>query len=329
MPLSPSKFARPRSLARGAGIGLGAAAALWTGIHGSSPAVKNWRLSEFAGERVGPLHVRSGGSGERVVVLLHGLVASGDVFGADFDALAPEYTVVVPDLLGFGRSLDETRPLFEPADHLHALDEVLHRLELDDRPIVIGAHSMGSAVAIRWAATLGPRVERIVCWGAPIYANAETVDAAIADSAPMARMFVADTRLAHMTCRLSCRHRTAAGWAAVAMTPSMPAAIARAASLHSWPAYRDAMNLLVAGTDWCHFTRRLANTNTDLKLVWGDNDPVGDKDYARLLLEGPSLEVGARGAGTRPMLGELRSVRGADHHLPMTHGPLCVSQLVG
>jgi len=299
---------------------------MWTGIHSSSPAVKNWDPSIFAGKRVGPLHVRSGGSGERVVVLLHGLVASGDVFGADFDDLAPENTVVVPDLLGFGRSLDEERSQFEPADHLHALDEVLHRLGLDDRPIVIGAHSMGSALAIRWAATLGARVERVVCWGAPVYANAETVDAAIADSAPMARMFVADTRLAHITCRLSCRHRTAAGWAAMAMTPSMPPAIARAASLHSWPAYRDAMNLLVAGTNWRHFLGRLANMNTDLRLVWGDKDPIGDKDYARSLLECPALEV--EGAGRRPMFGELRSVRGADHHLPMTHGPLCVSQLV-
>jgi len=325
--LSSSKSFGPRFMARGAGVGLGAAA-IWVGAHRSSPTVRNWRPSTLPGERVGPLHVRSGGSGERVVVLLHGLIASGDVFGADFDVLASDNTVVVPDLLGFGRSLDEARSQFEPDDHLDALDGVLNRLSLSEHPIAIGAHSMGSALAIRWAERLGNRVERIVCWGAPVYADAETVDAAIADSAPMARMFVADTRLAHMTCRLSCRHRTAAGWVAVAMTPSMPTAIARAASLHTWPAYRDAMNMLVGGTDWGHFTRLLADTNTDLLLVWGDDDPIGDRDYARSLVRGHPDGAEARVATGELLLGEVHSVRGADHHLPMTHGSLCASQLV-
>jgi len=326
VPQSPSKSTRPLSAARAGSLGLGAAAALWVGAHRSSTAVRNWRPSTLRGERVGPLYVRSGGSGDRVVVLLHGLVASGDIFGADFDPLASQGTVVVPDLLGFGRSLDEQRSQFEPADHLDALDGVLRRLSLDDRKIVIGAHSMGSAVAIRWAERLGNRVERIVCWGAPVYAGAETVNTAIADSAPMARMFVADTRLAHMTCKLSCRHRSAAGWAAAAMTPSMPTAIARAASLHSWPAYRDAMNLLVGGTDWSRYTRRLTETNTRLSFVWGDDDPIGDRDYARSLLG--CHPDGAGVAGGERMLGEVHSIQGADHHLPMTHGSLCASQLV-
>jgi pimeloyl-ACP methyl ester carboxylesterase len=43
--------------------------------------------------------VRTAGDGETAIVLLHGLPASGDTFGAAFDALARHGQLVVPDLL--------------------------------------------------------------------------------------------------------------------------------------------------------------------------------------------------------------------------------------
>lgn len=187
---------------------------------------------------------RSGGSGNRVVVLLHGLVATGDIFGRDFDDPADSVTVV-PDLLGFGRSKGETRTHFEPETHLDALDQMLIDLDLADRPLVIGAHPMGAALALRWAARRGAGVERIVCWGAPVYYDADAVDEALVSTGLMARLFAADTRGARRACEWNCRHRTAAGWVAATLAPSMPVTIARAASLHSWPAYRDAMAYLV------------------------------------------------------------------------------------
>ena len=88
--------------------------------------------------------MRHGGSANPVVVLLHGLVATGDVFGAAFDPIADQATLVVPDLLGFGRSLDDSRERFTPDDHLDALDEMLDALGLAARPV---AWHNGSAPA--------------------------------------------------------------------------------------------------------------------------------------------------------------------------------------
>jgi pimeloyl-ACP methyl ester carboxylesterase len=51
------------------------------------------------------------GSGERAFVLLHGLVTSSDTFGSSYDRLASYARLVVPDLLGFGRSM-----IFEPRE---------------------------------------------------------------------------------------------------------------------------------------------------------------------------------------------------------------------
>jgi pimeloyl-ACP methyl ester carboxylesterase len=290
----------------------GSAAAIggWTARHYSSPAVRRWRPSVLPTSAAGPLHVRHGGSNGPVVVLLHGLVATGDIFGAAFDQLTDTATVVVPDLLGFGLSLDESRSRFEPSDHLDALDAMLEQLGLDDRPLVLGAHSMGGAVAMRWAQRRQSQVERVTCWGPPIYPDHEAINEAIAESGAMARLFVSNTAWARAACQLNCAHRTLAGAAAAAMSPSLPIPIVRAASLHTWPAYRDAMDHLVSGTHWRACIDAAAKAGTNVELTWGINDRIGNRNYAASL-DGASTHV----------------VPDADHHLPITHAELCRDQL--
>lgn len=245
-----------------------------------------------------------------MIVLLHGLVATGDVFGAGFDPLADAATLVVPDLLGFGRSLDESRDRFEPGDHLDALDAMLAGLGLDQRPLVLGAHSMGGAVAMRWAERRGSQVQRVVCWGPPVYPDGASIDAALADSGVMARLFVANTAWARAACQINCAHRTLAGVVATAMTPSLPIPVARAASLHTWPAYRDAMAHLVSGTDWRSLVEAAGDAGTSVELTWGSQDPIGDRHHASKLIAA-----------------SVRVVPGAGHHLPITHAERCRNQL--
>lgn len=172
----------------------------------------------LAGRRHGGLHVRSGGNWGPTVPLLHGLLATGDAFGAAYDALAATRQVVVPDLLGFGRSLDEDRTDFGPDQHLDALDNALQHLGLPTIP-----SSLGPTRWERPSPCGGPRatpqlVERIVCWGPPLYPADSTVHTALADTGPLARLFATDCRLAHRLCAWSCRHRQLAGW----VTPSPP-----------------------------------------------------------------------------------------------------------
>lgn len=101
----------PRAVRRTATAGLvplGAAAG-WLIRHRSSRAVRCWRLGDGTHRIAGELSVRAMGDGDRAVILLHGLTASGDYFGAEYDRLADHAQLVIPDLLGFGRSLDEPR----------------------------------------------------------------------------------------------------------------------------------------------------------------------------------------------------------------------------
>jgi pimeloyl-ACP methyl ester carboxylesterase len=188
----------PRIL-RGLAAGVAAGAAVWTIAHYRSAAVRHWELSSLPRIQIGPLSCRTGGTGATGALLLHGLVATGNVFGTTADLLAASRVVAVPDLLGFGQSLDEDRDDFGTSAHLAAIDAVVART-LGDRPLVIAAHSMGSTLALKWAALHPDRVEQVICLGPPIWPSRATARSAIGNASFMARIFVLHERTARRAC---------------------------------------------------------------------------------------------------------------------------------
>jgi pimeloyl-ACP methyl ester carboxylesterase len=125
----------------------------------------------------------------------------------------------------------------------------------------------------------------------------------------MTRLFVANTNWARRACVFNCQHRDLAGRLDVVANPQLPASISRTASLHTWPAYRDAMEHLVAGTDWKHYISAASDAGTEIRCTWGSKDRIGDWQYAR----------------TAPTA--INIVPGAGHHLPLTHPDTCLSHL--
>lgn len=278
------------------------AASAWATVHRRSPAVQAWQAPDLPIRRHGPLSYRVAGpeDAETGVLLLHGLVATGDVFGATLGMLARKHRVVVPDLLGFGRSLDEHRSDFSTSAHLDALDDLI-AYELAGKQIRIGAHSMGSALALRWAAANPDRVERVVCVGPPIWPDADTARAALGQLGPMGRSIILDRRLAHALCAFNCRHRALAGLMSAAIAPRWPIPIARQASLHTWPAYIDTLQEQIIDCPWPQLLDQLATAGIPVQLIRGDQDGIGDTPYIRGLAARPGIHVTTlRGNHTLP-----------------------------
>lgn len=102
--------------------------------------------------------VEYGGTGAPLV-LLHGLSGSARWWNRNIPALAAEFRVVVPDLVGFGRT-----PVAGRLPPFPRLSEVLsgwlERLGIERTHLV--GHSMGGQVAAHLAARFPERVERLV-----------------------------------------------------------------------------------------------------------------------------------------------------------------------
>ena len=137
------------------------------------------------------------GSG-RPLILLHGGLGSGEMFGPLLPVLAEHHQVITPDLQGHGRTADIDRPIDIRlmADDIAALIDHLG-LEQPD----IGGYSLGGGVALQTAVKYPAKVRRLVSMSANIRRDAippemlaqqEQVNAAAAEfmkDTPMYRLY--------------------------------------------------------------------------------------------------------------------------------------------
>ncbi|MBB4292508.1 haloacetate dehalogenase [Rhizobium leguminosarum] len=126
----------------------------------------------------GSLRVRHGGSGP-AILLLHGHPRTHMTWGKVADHLSPDFTVVCPDLPGFGRS-------YQPVDapdssnsskraKAEALVELMRRLGHEKFAVV--GHDRGSLTAFRMAMDHPDRVLRlVVADGIPVVEHLERAD---------------------------------------------------------------------------------------------------------------------------------------------------------
>ena len=106
----------------------------------------------------GPILYETMGGGEPLL-LVHGLMATGEIFGPIIDALARRHTVVVPDLRGHGRSMHLEGPL-TVEQLVRDLIRVIAHLDIL-RTDVLG-YSQGGAVALQIAHDHPEQVRRLV-----------------------------------------------------------------------------------------------------------------------------------------------------------------------
>ena len=125
-------------------------------------------LGEYADVNGLHLYYETHGTG-RPLILLHGGLGSGEMFGPILPTLADHHQVILPDLQGHGRTADIDRPLsvISMADDIAAL---IDHLGLD-RPDVVG-YSLGGGVAIHLAARHPERVRKAAAFSAHIQRNA-------------------------------------------------------------------------------------------------------------------------------------------------------------
>ncbi len=254
------------------------------------------------------LSVRVLGDTGPPIVLLHGLVASGVFWGGAYDRLADHHRLVVPDLLGFGRS---PRPAsgYGPDDHAEALGACLDDLGVTE-PVVIGAHSLGTLIGLRLAATNPERVAGVVAFGPPLYPDPGAAHAHVSATGPMGRLAVLPGGTAERVCRWVCDHRTVAGRLAALTHPGLPPAIAFDAVQHSWTSYSETLRLVILAAE---ATTWLEQVRCPVHLVAGDRDPVVDHAHLRRIAD----------AGDNV---ELRQESGR-HDYPLAHPEECATMI--
>lgn len=280
----------------------------WWLRHTLARSVRVWRPGVGRFVRAGKLSVRVAGSGDRAFLLLHGLVSSGDTFGSDYDRLAEHGRLIVPDLLGFSRSMSDASDGFSLEDHLDSLDQMMSALGADDARFVVVGHSLGALIALHWAARRSRQVNAVVLFGAPLFRDESEARRQLKKMGALESLFAQDSPLAAKSCALMCAHRRLAGFLAVALSPDLPVALSSKAVLHTWPAYRGALGIFFS--DWQSALAQLQENCVPVTLAAGGKD--------RSQVAGLSDQLATRFSSVHSI-----RVSGASHILPITHGDWC------
>ena len=113
------------------------------------------------------IHYVERGTGP-IVVLVHGLADDARTWNATIEALAANYRVIAPDLIGHGRS---DKPLlgYHAATFADFLEKFLDELKID-RATLVG-NSLGGWAAILIALDEPQRIERLVLVDSAGYAD--------------------------------------------------------------------------------------------------------------------------------------------------------------
>jgi pimeloyl-ACP methyl ester carboxylesterase len=268
------------------------------------------RLSESPVSR--RLFVRRRGHSGPVVVLLHGLGASGRFWRPVAERLATGARVVCPDLLGFGRS-PWPSVAYNVADHLAALDHARDGLDLDGEPAILAGHSVGAILALEWAAARPERFAGVLLVSLPAYRSAVEARERIAALSPLAWATVARPDLGELICGLMCAWRPF--WRAVipVMMPRLPPDVARDGVLHNWVSYSGTLRNVVVEHRVGPAAERLAEARVPVRLLHGNRDEEAPVAATRELAD---------------RLGwPLTVLKGCTHRLPLEAPAACADVL--
>jgi pimeloyl-ACP methyl ester carboxylesterase len=102
---------------------------------------------------------RSVGSGDDVVLLIHGIAGSSATWARTMPLLAAQHTVIAPDLLGHGESA-KPRGDYSLGAHASGVRDLMVALGIE-RATIVG-HSLGGGIAMQLAYQFPDRCERLV-----------------------------------------------------------------------------------------------------------------------------------------------------------------------
>ncbi len=251
----------------------------------------------------GPLSVRVLGASGTPIVLLHGLVASNTYWGRTYDILSSDHKLIAVDLLGFGAS-QHPQLGYTLEDHAHALNECLDTLGVNTS-ITIAAHSLGTLVALQYAADHPDRIHAVIAFGPPLYPTRRRAMHHIVGTNIMARLFVLPGHNSERACKWMCEHRSIARRFAVLTHPGLPAPIAAAGVDHTWSSYSQTLEHVILTAN---APALLSRVKCELRFVAGNDDSILDEDYLNQIAALKNIEV-ERWPG--------------DHNLPLTSAPRC------
>lgn len=213
--------------------------------------------------------VCAGSKSKQSVLLLHGLLGSWRFWEELTQDLQESRYLIVPDLLGFGRS-PKPRSSYTVTDHIRALElDVLPRIA--GRFDIVG-HSLGAHLAIVLAARHPQRVATVTCFALP-YFKSSLHATTVLSSTPHGRFVLRRPLLARLMCWCVCRNRwLCAPLLGCCCRGDIPMHVFNDTMLHTYESFRLTLLNVVIGHRLDDDLNLLAVNRIPVRLLHASND---------------------------------------------------------
>ncbi len=113
------------------------------------------------------------GSGDNIIILIHGFLSSSKYWNKIVPSLVKaKYRVISINLLGFGNAEKPTNIEYGYGDQIEYIKKIIDGLNCS-KPINLVGHSMGAAIATRYAMKNVERVQSLILIHPPLYKDSQ------------------------------------------------------------------------------------------------------------------------------------------------------------
>ncbi len=193
------------------------------------------------------LHSHILGSGEPIV-LLHGLLASGNYWNRTVDALdTTTHQVLTIDLLGFGQSPKPTTG-YTIENYTDLILQTIRGSGIQ-APITLVGHSMGSLVATYIAQQHPKLIKKLVLISPPLYESSEQALKSIESESTYTKLFRKEP-LARVSCWVMCHMHAPLRVIIPLIQREVPKQVALDVLQHNWHSYSGVLNNIILDQDY-------------------------------------------------------------------------------
>ena len=203
------------------------------------------------------------------LVFLPGLGGPTRYWQGHLETLQQSHRVLLVDLLGFGQS-PKPWARYSVEQHLAALHQVLK----DRGRFTLVGHSMGTLLALAYAARYPHQVERLVLFSVPYFGSKQKALNYFGSQSALYRLLLANMALAALICIIT---RRIFGRLMPYLRPDLPRAVAADIVKHTWRSFTSSLWEVIYSGNVLQAVEAL-DARIPVLCIHGDQDPVAPLD---------------------------------------------------
>ena len=232
-----------------------------------------------------PLNYEVLGTGERNIVLIHGLAGSKNYWKRDLEQITGTYRLLLVDLLGFGDS-PQPQSDYSLQTQLRALETIIAKEGLNDGNTLIAGHSMGAVISLVLFAKHPNWFDGAATIGLPVFESKEQFSEQMSEDSFFDKLAVGP--YGKLFCTLHPLYIVK--WF---KPKNLTDDVFRDSKKHTWQSYYNSLNEVILKTDLSRLTRNIRDRK--ILFIQGTNDKLAPfanvENFAKYFTKAKLIEV--------------------------------------